>query len=75
MGSNPVAVTSASDIAPVSSKEFLDIQTAIDCGFILKRVRDMIITYSQSKCFIFSVLLVIFKIGVLAELFCPFAKS
>ena len=29
------------------SKEFLDIQATIECGFTLKRVRDMIITYSQ----------------------------
>ena len=35
------------DIAPVSSKEFLDIQATIECGFTLKRVRDMIRTYSQ----------------------------
>ena len=47
MGSNPVAVTSPSDIAPASSKEFLDIQATIECGFTLKRVRDMIKTYSQ----------------------------
>ena len=30
-----------------SSKEFLDIQATIECGFTLKRVRDMIKTYSQ----------------------------
>ena len=48
MGSNPVAVTSPSDFAPASSKEFLDIQATIECGFTLKRVRDMIITYSQA---------------------------
>ena len=29
------------------SKEFLDIQATIECGFTLKRVRDMIRTYSQ----------------------------
>ena len=45
MGSNPVAVTSPSDFAPASSKEFLDIQATIECGFTLKRVRDMIKTY------------------------------
>ena len=28
-------------------KEFLDIQATIECGFTLKRVRDMIKTYSQ----------------------------
>ena len=42
-----------SDLAPVSSKEFLDIQAAIECGFTLKRVRDMITTYSQClSCYI-----------------------
>ena len=29
------------------SKEFLDIQATIECRFTLKRVRDMIRTYSQ----------------------------
>ena len=47
VSSNPVAVTSPSDFAPASSKEFLDIQATIECGFTLKRVRDMIKTYSQ----------------------------
>ena len=47
VGSNPVAVTSPSDFAPASSKEFLDIQATTECGFTLKRVRDMIKTYSQ----------------------------
>ena len=36
-----------SDFAPASSKEFLDIQATIECGFTLKRVRDIIRTYSQ----------------------------
>ena len=36
-----------SDFVPVSSKEFLDIQATIECGFTLKRVCDMIRTYSQ----------------------------
>ena len=35
------------DIAPVLSKEFLDVQATIECRFILKCVCDMIITYSQ----------------------------
>ena len=48
VGSNPVAVTSPSDFAPASSKEFLDIQATIECGFTLKHVRDMIKTYSQT---------------------------
>ena len=47
LGSNPVAVTSLSDFAPASSKEFLDIQATIECGFTLKRVRDMARTYSH----------------------------
>ena len=34
------------DFAPASSKEFLDIQATIDCGFTLKHVRDMTRTYS-----------------------------
>ena len=38
-----------SDFAPASSKEFLDIQATIECGFALKRVRDMTRTYSQIK--------------------------
>ena len=36
-----------SDIAPVVSKEFLDIQTNIECRFTLKRELDEIIMYSQ----------------------------
>ena len=43
-----VAVTSPSDFAPASSKEFLDIQATIQCGFTLKRVSDMTRTYSQA---------------------------
>ena len=35
-------ITSPSDFAPAASKEFLDIQATIECGFTLKRVRDMI---------------------------------
>ena len=38
-----------SDIPPVLSKEFLDIQATIQCRFTLKRVDDMIITYSQMQ--------------------------
>ena len=34
-------------MAPASSKEFLDIQTTVECGFTLKLVRDMIKTHSQ----------------------------
>ena len=36
LGSSPVAVTSSLDFAPASSKEFLDIQETIECGFTLK---------------------------------------
>ena len=34
-------------MVPFSSKEFLDIQANIECGFTLKPVHDMIITYSH----------------------------
>ena len=40
------------DIAPVSSKEFLDIQATMESRFTLKLVRDMIITYSLFTIFI-----------------------
>ena len=48
MGSSPVAVTHTLDIAPVSSKELLDIQATIKYGLTLRRVRDIIRTYSQA---------------------------
>ena len=35
------------NIAPVSSNEFLDIQAAIECRLPVKRVCDMIRTYSR----------------------------
>ena len=47
MDSSPVAVTQTSDMVPVSSKEFLNLQATIGRGFTLKRVLDMIRTYSQ----------------------------
>ena len=47
LGSSPVAVNPPSDFAPASSKEFLDIQATIECGFTLKRVRDMTKTYNR----------------------------
>ena len=37
-------------VAPVSSKEFLDIQATVECGFTLKRVPDMKITCNQMHC-------------------------
>ena len=36
-------------LPPASSKEFLDIQATVKYGVTLKRVRDMIRTYSQTK--------------------------
>ena len=53
VGSSPVAVTQTSDIAHVSNKNFLNIQATIECGFTLKRVRDMIKTYSTNSEFSF----------------------
>ena len=47
LGSSPVPVTSPSDFAPASSKEFLHIQATIKCGFTLKRVCHMTRTYSE----------------------------
>ena len=38
------------NVAPVLSKEFLDIQANIECGFTLKSTHDMIRTYSQMPC-------------------------
>ena len=43
----PVPVTGTSDITGASSKEFLDIEETIECGFTLKRVRDMKRIYTQ----------------------------
>ena len=36
-------------MALVSSKEFFDIQANIECGFTLKRLRDIIRTYCQRR--------------------------
>ena len=36
VGSSLIIATQTSDFAPVSSKEFLDIQATIECGFTLK---------------------------------------
>ena len=47
VGSIPVAATKTSDIASVSSKDFLDIQATTECRFTLKCVCDMIRTHSQ----------------------------
>ena len=63
LGSSPVAVTS--DFAPASSKEFLDIQATIECGFTLKRVRDMARTYSQMNIMITIIIVVPIKSNML----------
>ena len=48
VGSSPVAVTLLSDIVPVSSKDFLEIQATAECRFTLnKQVCDMIKTSKQ----------------------------
>ena len=44
--SNPIVVTYISD-SPIASKEFLEIQATLESGFTLKRILDMIRTYSQ----------------------------
>ena len=49
MGSRPVAVTKISDIVPASSKEFIENQTTVECGFTLRRERDMIRRYRQCE--------------------------
>ena len=49
VGSNPVDVTLTSDVVPVSSKEFLNIQATIERRFTLKRVYDMIVTYNNNN--------------------------
>ena len=49
VGSSPIAVTKISDFAPALSKELLEIEATIECGFTPKRVRDMIRTYSQTQ--------------------------
>ena len=43
----PLQSIKTSDMAPVSRKEFLDIQAKIECGFTLNCLRDMIKTCSQ----------------------------
>ena len=55
LGSSPVTVTSPSpsDFAPASSKEFLDIQATVECGFTFKRVRDITRTYRLCTGYIY----------------------
>ena len=47
--SSEVAVTYSSDFTFVKSKEFLEIQANIECGFTVKRLRDMTTTYCQMQ--------------------------
>ena len=46
---SPIAVIENIDFLHVSSKAFLNIQATLECGFTLKRVRDMIWTYNQMQ--------------------------
>ena len=64
MGSSPIAVTETSDIAPVSSKEFLDIQATKDCGSTLKCIRDRIRTYSHTLFCLHHFLWEVFEVHV-----------
>ena len=54
----------------ISSKEFLDIQATIECGFTLKRVRDMIRTYRLLFSFVF-----LFSFKILGSKFLILIKS
>ena len=45
---SPVAVSWTLGNAPVSSKKLLEIQATTECGFTLKRVRDIVGTNSYS---------------------------
>ena len=43
-------MTYTSDLAPNLIKEFVDIWANIECGFTLKCIRDMRLTYTQMNC-------------------------
>ena len=47
VGVSSITVTQTSDIAPASRSQFFNIQATIEFEFTLKRVCDMIRTYSQ----------------------------
>ena len=47
VGFTPDAVTETSYFVPTSNKEFNDIQATRECGFTLKFVADIIITYIE----------------------------
>ena len=65
----------------VSSKAFLDIQATIECGFTLKRVRDMIRRYSQyviswpQPCCLSNQLVHLLLLLFSAQLICQFFLS
>ena len=48
VGSSLAAVTKTSDFAPALSKESLDIQGTMQCGFILKHVLHFVRTYRSN---------------------------
>ena len=45
----PLQLLKISDIASVSSKEFLDIQSTAECRFTLRHVSDMIKTHRHAR--------------------------
>ena len=49
VGLSPPAATWTSDFASALRKEFLHIQTTIECGFTLKQVHDITRRYSQNS--------------------------
>ena len=54
-----------------SSKEFLDIQATILCGFTLKRVRDVTRTYSHKLyCFLFSGREAVIHLELISKIIC-----
>ena len=67
MGLSPVAVTQTSGFAAASSKEFLDIQANIECGFTLKHVLDMTRIYSQYILDILDLYFTTAKLGHVAK--------
>ena len=64
VGLSPIAVTQTSDIVPVLSKEFLDIQAIIECGFLFVfltgftsfSVLLLFLSPSLSLCMVFDVI-------------------
>ena len=59
-----------SDFAPASSKEFLDIQAAIECGFTRQGVRDITRTYRPIISVFCSVILIkVYIQGFMRQIF------